>query len=82
MLVATVQETSAQNLQRNVQRLPEHVDPLLVDVLQTAEQNLAPVTPSDVVFKDQRAPVETIVDSLVIRYLLQEGPSGLPGLGD
>ena len=31
-------------------------------------------------FTDERAPVETIVDSLVIRYLLQEGVSGLPGV--
>ena len=34
-----------------------------------------------VVFTDERAPVETIIDSLVLRFLLQEGPAGLPGLG-
>ena len=55
--------------------------PLLAQVLQTAHSNLVPRTDSDIVFRDERAPVETIVDSLVLRYLIQEGPSGLPGLG-
>lgn len=81
ILVATVQETSAENLRRNLQALPDGVDPLLVNVLETAAQNVVPARPSEVVFTDQRAPVETIVDSLVLRYLLQEGPAGLPGLG-
>jgi len=39
-----------------------------------------PTTPSDVIFTDERAPVETIIDSLVLRYLLQEGVGGLPGV--
>ena len=39
-----------------------------------------PATASELVFTDERAPLETLVDSLVLRYLLQEGPEGLPGL--
>ena len=39
------------------------------------------VVTDNIVFTDERAPVETIIDSLVIRYLLQEGAAGLPGLG-
>ncbi|MCP4426820.1 MAG: hypothetical protein GY803_20220, partial [Chloroflexi bacterium] len=58
------------------------VDPLLRAALEMAVTNLVPVVPAAVVFTDERAPVETIVDSLVIRYLLQEGAAGLPGLGE
>lgn len=80
ILVATVQETEAGNLGQNLAALPENVDPLLPQVLQAAQDNLVAVSPSDLVFTDERAPVETIVDSLVLRYLLQEGPAGLPGV--
>ncbi|MFW6042625.1 MAG: spermidine synthase [Chloroflexota bacterium] len=81
ILVATVQPTSPENLRRNADQLPEQNDPLLSEVLHTAQANLVPATASDVVFTDERAPVESIVDSLVINYLLREGPAGLPGLG-
>ena len=56
-------------------------DLLLVSVLRVAADNIVPTVPGQVVFTDERAPVETIIDSLVIRYLLQQGPAGLPGLG-
>jgi spermidine synthase len=81
ILVATVQPTSAENLMRNAVRSEENVDSLLAQVLKTAQANLVPAKPSRLVFTDERAPVETIVDSLVVRYLLQEGFEGLPGLG-
>jgi spermidine synthase len=81
ILVATVQETSAANLERNLVALPESAPPLLRAALETAVSHLAPTRAGSIVFTDERAPVETIVDSLVLRYLLQEGPSGLPGLG-
>ncbi len=82
ILVATVQSTSPDFLQENLRQLDADVDPLLRGVLETAVSNRVPVTPSDVIFTDERAPVETIVDSLVIRYLLEEGAAGLPGLGN
>ena len=81
ILVATMQPTTADTLAANLAQLPPAADPLLRATLETAVANLAPVTPSAVIFTDERAPVETIVDSLVLRYLLQEGPEGLPGLG-
>ncbi len=81
ILVATVQPTTTDNLRQNLAELPEEAHPLLRAALETAVANIVPVTPSDVVFTDERAPVETIVDSLVIRFLLEEGPAGLPGLG-
>ncbi len=80
ILVATVQPTTPDNLARNLARLGA-VDPLLRAAMETAVTHLVPTTPADVIFTDERAPVETIVDSLVIRYLLQEGATGLPGLG-
>ncbi len=82
ILVGTVQPTMPNFLQENLRQLDADVDPLLRGVLETAVSNRVPVVPSDVIFTDERAPVETIVDSLVIRYLLEEGAAGLPGLGN
>jgi spermidine synthase len=82
ILVATAQPTTEANLVANLAGLDTAVDPLLRAALETAVANPAPVTPSDVLFTDERAPVETIVDTLVLRYLLQEGAAGLPGLGN
>ena len=80
ILVATVQPTSAETLRQNLADLPVDSDPLLVAALETAVAHTVPAIPGNVIFTDQRAPVETIVDSLVLRYLLQEGLVGLPGL--
>ncbi|MCB8979442.1 MAG: fused MFS/spermidine synthase [Ardenticatenaceae bacterium] len=80
ILVATVQPTTPQNLQQNLAQLDESVDPLLRAALETAVNNQVPLSPSAVIFTDERAPVETIIDSLVLRYLLQEGVGGLPGV--
>ncbi|HEX6385837.1 MAG TPA: fused MFS/spermidine synthase [Anaerolineae bacterium] len=81
ILVATVQPTWAANVLANRAQFGPGTDPLLVTAVEAAADNLVPLTPSEVVFTDERAPVEAIVDSLVVRYLLQEGPAGLPGLG-
>ncbi|NJN54178.1 MAG: fused MFS/spermidine synthase [Anaerolineae bacterium] len=81
ILVATVQPTAADNVADNLAQLSPNVDPLLRDALETAVTHTVPIAPSDVIFTDERAPVELIIDSLVLRYLLQEGPGGLPGLG-
>ena len=82
ILVATNQPTVPENVAANLAQLAGDADPLLRAALETAVANLVPITPSDIVFTDERAPVETIVDTLVLRYLLQEGPAGLPGLGE
>ncbi len=81
ILVATVEPTEVDNLQRNLARLDPAADPLLRQVLETAIENLVPTVGSDVVFTDERAPLETIVDALVLRYLLEQGPAGLPTIG-
>ncbi len=81
ILVATVQPTTLENLQQNLAQLDETADPLLRTALETAVTHHVANNPSDVIFTDERAPVETIIDSLVLRYLLSEGVGGLPGLG-
>ncbi len=81
ILVATVQPSDPSNVAFNLAQLPAEADPLLRAALQTAVQNIVPTVASEIIFKDERAPVETIIDALVLRYLLEEGPSGLPGLG-
>ena len=73
ILVATMAPTRALNLVENRAKLAGNVDPLLEAALETAVTGLVPVTPSDIIFTDERAPVETLIDSLVIRYLLNEG---------
>ncbi|MFN2179983.1 MAG: spermidine synthase [Candidatus Promineifilaceae bacterium] len=80
ILVASVRPTTSENLVHNLETLDPEADPLLYEVLVTAAANLVPATPGEIVFTDQRAPVETIIDSLVLRFLMQEGPGNLPGL--
>lgn len=81
ILVATMQPTTLDNLQGNLNQLDASVDPLLRAALETAVTGYVPNHPSEVIFTDERAPVETIIDSLVLRYLLSEGVDGLPGVG-
>jgi hypothetical protein len=81
ILIATMRPTAAENLAANLAQLGPGADPLLVATLQTAVNNSVPTVASEIVFTDERAPVETIIDSIVIRFLLEEGPAGLPGIG-
>jgi MFS family permease len=83
ILVATRQPASSDNARHNLERLlaaGDGADPLLIAALEVAVANLVSATASDLVFTNERAPLETLVDSLVLRYLLEEGPEGLPGL--
>lgn len=78
ILVATKRATSVANLSVNRSRLSERDDPILISALGTAEASLVPLHPSSIVFTDERAPVETLVDALVLRYLI----GGAPGAED
>jgi spermidine synthase len=69
ILFATKQSTSAENLSENLANLPADANTLLRDVLSESLNSLVPVNPSDVVFTDDRAAVETLVDSLVLNFL-------------
>ena len=81
ILVATVQPTNSSNLDDWSATIDEDEQPLLYQAISTAQANLVPTVGSDIVFTDQRAQVETIIDSIVIRYILEKGPAGLSGLG-
>ncbi len=70
ILVATNLPTEAANLRANFDALPADVNPVLRQALAYALDTIVPVQTSDVVFTDDRAPVETIVDSLVLNFLL------------
>jgi spermidine synthase len=72
ILVATKQPTQESNLRQNLIDLQQdNVHSALLQSVQVATETLVPLTPSEVVFRDDRAPVETIVDSMVIDYLLE-----------
>ncbi|MEM7802287.1 MAG: fused MFS/spermidine synthase, partial [Chloroflexota bacterium] len=59
-------------------QLEATADPLVTQTLLVAINNQQPTVAGEIVFTDNRAPVETIVDSLVVRYLLRSGLGGLP----
>lgn len=70
ILIATVQPTTSDYLSQNLEILPESTDPLLRQVLEASIEALVPTNLSHIVFTDDRAPVETLVDSLVLNFLL------------
>jgi predicted membrane-bound spermidine synthase len=70
ILVATMQHTTADNLTQNYYALPEDADPILQEIIALSVNSLVPISLSDTIFTDDRAPVETLVDSLVLNFLL------------
>ncbi len=72
ILVATVQPTSDANLAANLAALPADASPMLRDTLTLAAGTLVPTQASQLVFTDDRAPVELLVDSLVVNFLLSD----------
>lgn len=80
ILVATRQPTEASNLARNAELLPQDAAPVLRDALVLGAQQIVPAQASDMIFTDDHAPVETLVDSLVLNFLLGGGAEQLsPG---
>ncbi len=72
ILVATQQPTTAINLFDNIALLPPEAHPILRDTLQLAASTLVPLGTSDIVFRDDHAPVELLTDSLVLNFLLSD----------
>ncbi len=70
LLIATKQPTSAANLRQNIARPDETAAPILYEVLAQAAEMLTPLGESDIVFTDDHAPVERLVDSIVLDFLL------------
>jgi spermidine synthase len=77
ILVATLVPTLDANLAQNLDLLPVTQGSLLFDSLRIGVDSLVPLGHSDLVFTDDRAPLETLVDSLVIDFLLSGGIAGL-----
>ncbi len=73
ILVGTVQPTEAGNLAANLAAMGNTADPLLEAVLAAASEALVPTVASALVFTDDRAPVESIVDSLVLNFYFERG---------
>ena len=70
ILVATPQPTHADNLRANLAHRVDSVDPRLYDILQQAADSIADTGASDIIFTDDRAPVENLVDSIVLDFPL------------
>ena len=70
ILVGTLIQTESSNLSVNLNFPLDSVDDRLYEILDKASQNIAVLGESDVLFTDDRAPVETLVDSIVLDFLL------------
>src|SRR5579859_198601 len=70
ILVGTVEPTDPGNLAENLKAMPPGTSPLLMRAMTDASGAIVLTHASDVLFTDDRAPVETIIDSMVIDYLL------------
>jgi spermidine synthase len=72
ILVATRQPTEAENLVRNFQALDRGQYPMLWQVLQDSLAALRDTETSNLVFTDDRAPVETMVNEMTLEFLLSD----------
>lgn len=77
ILVATRQITNDANLAANLANLPEDAHPMLLQILADGVAGLVPTHRNDIIFIDDRAPVETLIDSLVLSFLLSGGAEEL-----
>jgi spermidine synthase len=73
VLVATNQPTASSNLQDSLSRISADDYPILYDVIQRGVQAQVPIQQNDILFTDDRAPVETLIDSLVLNFLISGG---------
>ncbi len=79
ILVATLHTTQDDNLIVNASQLTPDTNPILLNTLALVASTIVPVTPSDLVFTDDKAPVENLVDSLVLNFLLSDDLNRLRG---
>jgi hypothetical protein len=73
ILVATRMPSQASNLAANLALMDDSANPLLREALRLGVQQLVDVHPGDTVFTDDHAPVEALVDSIVIDFLFSGG---------
>ncbi|MBX3065201.1 MAG: fused MFS/spermidine synthase [Anaerolineae bacterium] len=79
ILVATMMPTTSQALLKNFDALPADSSPLLKTAMQVAINALKPTMRSDVLFTDDRAPVETIINSILLDFILGGGTQQFGG---
>ncbi|MDW8172528.1 MAG: fused MFS/spermidine synthase [Anaerolineae bacterium] len=72
ILVGTQTETTPENLLRNAARLSDDYA-VLRTILGWGSADLVETKANDVLFTDDRAPLETLIDSLVLGFLLGDG---------
>lgn len=77
ILVATRQPTTADHLIANTEAISPDEHPILAEALQDAVMSLQPLQTNDIVFTDDRAPVETIVNDMTLEFLLNGDTSSL-----
>ena len=79
MIFATKQQTTADNFTVNLSSFSHRTDisPLLLTAMQTTFANMKTGYDTTQVFTDDRAPIEWIVDDMVVRFTLSGGLSGL-----
>jgi len=79
MIFATKQPTTADNFTANLYAFSHRTDisPLLLSAMQTTFANMKPGYTTTQVFTDDKAPIEWIVNDMVIRFTLSGGLSGL-----
>ncbi|MBK7450585.1 MAG: fused MFS/spermidine synthase [Anaerolineales bacterium] len=75
MVYATMQPTTPEALYTNLIRLAEDksLDPLLVTTMSSTYVNLNPGYETTTVFTDDLAPIEWIVNDMVVRFVLKGG---------
>lgn len=72
MLVATRVPTAPSNLAAHLRTLPADAHPLLRDTLALAAESIVPAGASEIIFRDDRAPVETLINTMIIEFILGE----------
>lgn len=75
MIFATKQPTTVENFASNLARLAQDksLDPLLVTTMATTYANMKPGYETTMVFTDDLAPIEWIVNDMVVSFVLQGG---------
>ena len=75
MIFATKQKTEPTNFAANLLALSpdQSVHPLLLIAMQTTFANLKPGYESTQIFTDDRAPIEWIVNDMVVRFVMSGG---------
>jgi len=73
MLVGTMAESDPGNLTANLGLLPAEAHPLLRDTLSLAAQAIVAIQPSSIVFTDDQAPVETLINTMIFEFVAGQG---------